>query len=775
MIRRLLFGLSLLAAAPLAGVAQEARESEPWPTAAEYLGFTPGADRRLANWDEISGFLDLLGSSSARVRVDTIGRSTLDRPIQLLTISDPDNLARLDELREVQRRLSDPRLVDADSTRDRLVREARAIVLITTAIHPTEVGSSQLPLRLAPLLAASTEPWVEDVLRETIILMVPAVNPDGVQRVVNWYRRNLGMPWEGMPPPFLYHHYVGHDLNRDWYAQTQLETKAVVRGALAPWRPHVVHDIHQQEIRGARFFVPPWTDPIDPNVDPLLVAATNSLGSRIAWDLNRQGKTGVVVGEKFDAWMPGRAYSLYHGGVRILSETASARMATPVAVPFETLSGSRDFDPRVRSARHQNPWPGGTWRLDDILDYMESGALSLLRAVADDREGWIRNAVAVAERAVAGWPGWPEAWVIRADDPDADGFRELTRMLVAGEVEVGRATEPFRAGGRDFPDGTLVVDMHQPTAAFAQTLLESKPYPAEFRLDGRLEEPYDVTAYSLPLLLGVEAMPVYEDVLVPTRPVLDPPPARRLVDGLSGAVDVMVGLYQPWVPSAREGWTRWVLETHAVPHRTLRNERIRRGNLIAEYTAIVLPGVTRDVLEHGFGRHPMPEEFSGGLGDAGARALREFVLDGGVLVAEDEGAEYALEILGLPVSNAVRGLGRSTFYAPGVLVGLAPDGARPSGRAAWLDGGVVFRVDEPGFADRVSVLARYASEPTVRSGLLIGADRVAGEPAALEIEVGDGKLVLFGFRPTYRGQAVSTFPFLFDALRAPPREALADD
>jgi hypothetical protein len=749
------------------------------PSATEYLGFTPGADRELANWDQISGYLDLLGRSSARVRVDTIGRSTLDRPIQLLTISDPANLNRLDELREIQRLLSDPRLVASDSTRDRLVREGRVVVLITTATHPNEVGSSQLPLRLAPLLANSQEPWVLEILRETIVLMVPAVNPDGVQRVANWYVRNLGMPWEGMPPPFLHHHYVGHDLNRDWYAQTQLETQAVVDGVLAPWHPHVVHDIHQQEIGGARYFVPPWTDPIDPNVDPLLISATNSLGSRIAWDLNRAGKKGVVVGAKFDAWMPGRAYPLYHGGVRILSETASARMATPVAVPFKTLSGTDEFDPRVRSARHQNPWTGGAWRLADVLDYMEAGALSLLRAAAADRERWIANAVAVARRAVEGWPEWPEAWLVPGNGDDSDGYRELVRILVAGEVDVGRATEYFRAGGVEYAPGTLVVDMHQPAAAFAQTLLETKPYPAIVEAHG-VKKPYDVTAFSLPLLLGVEATPVDEPITVPTRPVRDPPRALRFVEDISGTTDVMVGLYQPWVPSPEEGWMRWVLEIYAVPHRTLHNEQIRRGDLIDEYTAILIPAVSRDVLERGFGRSPMPEQYSGGLGSSGARALRDFVIAGGTLVAVDEAAEYALDIMDVPVSNAVGRLSRASFFAPGVLVGLdlEPAGSRIRGAkttAAWLDGGVAFQLDDPTYESSFTVIARYAEQPTVLSGLLVGADRIAGQPAEVELAVGDGRLVLFGFRPTYRGHSVATFPFLFDALRRPDVGRLADD
>ncbi len=166
-----------------------------------------------------------------------------------------------------------------------------------------------------------------------------------------WYRQQLGTPFEGSAPPVLYHPYVGHDNNRDWYTFTQVETRATVRALYHRWHPQIVHDVHQMGARGARLFVPPYTDPWEPNVDPALTAAVSALGSHVAARLLTEGRTGIVTGALFDAWTPARAYAHSHGGVRILSETASARIASPLEVRSEELEGrASEYDPRRASA-----------------------------------------------------------------------------------------------------------------------------------------------------------------------------------------------------------------------------------------------------------------------------------------------------------------------------------------------------------------------------------------------------------------------------------------
>lgn len=768
-------GALALTPAPL--TAQEA--TVPPDTPETYLGFRPGDDRKLADWDQITGYLSELAGQSERVRIDTLGRSTLDRPLVMLTVSDPANLERLDEYRAIQARLADPRQITDPDDEEALVRSGRLVVLITSAIHADEVGGTLLPLRLAYRLATSREPSVQTVLREAIVLIVPSLNPDGVDAVTEWYRGTIDMPWEGVSPPFLSHHYLGHDINRDWYTLSQRETRTLVERVYNVWHPQIVHDIHQQRPDGSRYFVPPWIDPIDPNVDPLLVSATNALGSAIAWRLQREGRAGVVVHATYDAWSPSRFYAHYHGAVRILSETASARMATPVYLRPEDLTGDDGYDPTAPSWNQPAPWPGGRWDLGDVLDYMEAGAMALLETSARDRERWLKDFVSVGRRSVRGWERWPDAWIIPSSQRNAAGIAELLRILRTGLVEIGRARGPVTLADRTLEGGAWVIDMHQPYAAYAQTLLERQVYPGRFAHEGGPSmEPYDVTAHTLPLLLGVEAIPVRGSVRADTMGVQDPPaPPAHGIEGLSGSSAVLVGLYQPYRAEPDEGWTRWLFDRYAVPYATLHNEEVIQGELGRRFTAIVLPSAAPDVLETGWNAGEIPPRFTGGLAGPAIQALRSFVEQGGTLVALNEASRFVIDALDLPVRDPLAPLERREFFAPGALVSLDVDttttvGAGSSARtAALVDGGFAFEWSAPNAG---VVVARYGSTPTLLSGWLVGEQHLAGRPALVEVPLGQGRVFLFGFRPQFRGHSLATLPLFFGTLiRAQPGGSVA--
>jgi hypothetical protein len=739
-----------------------------------HLGFHLGDDYQVVDWGQSTGYLEVLAEQSDRVRLDTIGRSTLDRPMVLLTITDTANQSRLAEIRSAQARLADPRRIEGLRQREELIRESRLVVLITSAIHPTEVGGSLVPLSLAYRLASTTDPALLKVLRECVILIVPSLNPDGVDMVAQWYRESLGMPWEGSVPPFLYHHYTGHDNNRDWYSLTQVETRNVVERVHNVWHPQIVHDIHEQGPHGSRYFVPPWTDPIEPNVDPLLTAATNSLGTAIAWELLRLGKRGVAVNEKYDAWSPARAYSHYHGGVRILSETASAELATPIEVlPTELHAADEDGSAAGPTWNNPAPWPGGQWALSDILDYMETGALALLRWAAGSREAWLGNFVSVGERAVEGWPDWPRAWIIPAGQGNEPGVAELTRILRTGQVEIDVAATDLTDGESIYPAGSLVVGMRQPYAAFVQMLLAPQAYPGELEHPGRSpREPYDVTAHNLPLFLGVRAeptnrMPQGELVRMEGMPT----PSPRHAEGVSGEPGLLVGLYQPWVPAADEGWTRWLFDGYEVPYATLRNQQVRQGQLTRRFTSIVIPSIEPKVLDEGWAPTSMPVEYTGGLGPAGVQALRAFVESGGTLVALGRSASWTADKLHLPVVDRLRDQPKDVFFAPGAQISLEVDSTRATGRsmpshtAAWIEGGAAF--DMPASSPAVSV-ATYGKRPRVLSGWVHGMSALAGASAIVEVPLGRGRVVLFGIDPQHRGITMATFPLLFNSLRRIP-------
>ncbi|HXH63472.1 MAG TPA: M14 family zinc carboxypeptidase, partial [Gemmatimonadales bacterium] len=294
------------------------------PTPKSVLGFEPGDDRKLPDWATLVRYFQALAKNSDRVQYHELGKTTLGAPFIAVVISSPQNLRHLDRYRALNARLADPRTIESNRQAQEALRDGKTIVLVTSGIHSTEVGGHLTPVVLAYRLATDTSAATREILDRTIVWLVPSLNPDGVTIVARWYAKTLGTPAEGSEPPELYHHYAGHDDNRDWYAFTQVETQLVVDSIYDVWHPQIVHDIHQQGRSGARIFLPPYLDPVEPNVDPLLIDGVNALGSDIAWALAGQGKTGISINALYDAWTPARAFAHYHGAVRILSETASA-------------------------------------------------------------------------------------------------------------------------------------------------------------------------------------------------------------------------------------------------------------------------------------------------------------------------------------------------------------------------------------------------------------------------------------------------------------------
>ena len=271
-----------------------------------------GADRSLAGWPQIVQYLRLIETQTDRLMVTEIGRTTEDHPFLLCTISSPENLGRLEDYRQYQQTLSDPRMLEDDGA-SHAIGEARAVVTITCSIHATEVGATQMSLELAYLLASSDEPRVRSILENVILLLIPSLNPDGLIRVKDWYDASLGTHFEGSIPPYLYHKYAGHDNNRDWFMFTQRETRLVVDHIHNAWRPHITFDLHQTRSDGMRMILPPLIDPVGPNVDPVLQSELSVLGTHMAAQLTAEGKAGVAVNVVYDSYSPSRSYPHYHG------------------------------------------------------------------------------------------------------------------------------------------------------------------------------------------------------------------------------------------------------------------------------------------------------------------------------------------------------------------------------------------------------------------------------------------------------------------------------
>jgi len=242
------------------------------PQPKDILGFTPGDDRKLASWAKIIEFYQKLDAASDRVKFEEIGKSTMGAPFVYATISSSENLKNLEKYRQINAKLADPRTFKSnDAEAKRLIAEGKTIVLITCGVHSDEVGSTLSSMLIAYKLATANDPETRKILDNTIVLLVPSLNPDGVDIVNNWYQKTLGTKFEGTSPPELYNKYVGHDDNRDWYAFTQIETQLTVDKIHNVWHPQIVNDIHQQGEFGSRLFLPPYMAPVEPNVPKQIV------------------------------------------------------------------------------------------------------------------------------------------------------------------------------------------------------------------------------------------------------------------------------------------------------------------------------------------------------------------------------------------------------------------------------------------------------------------------------------------------------------------------
>jgi hypothetical protein len=480
------------------------------PTPEAFLGFRVGADRKLADYSQMVRYLDALDQGSDRLTMVRLGKTTLGKDMVMAVISSAANLSQTDRYRAIARRLADPRgLSPAES--EKLVAEGKVILLVTCGIHASEIGSTQMEMEWAHMLATSDDPKIRRWLDDVILLLVPSLNPDGTDMIVDYYRRYVGTEWEGGRLPWLYHHYAGHDNNRDWYMLTLPETRLVNAVLHHDWFPQVFLDEHQMGNNGPRIFVPPYADPGTPLVHPLQWRLNDLIGTAMSLRLEQSRKSGVIYAYSFDAYWPGgtKNTACLKNVVGLLTEVASARIATPVFVDPNELAGGRKGLPDYRPQMNfPNPWPGGWWRLRDVVDYELIAGNSLLETCSSYREEILRAGYDMAKDAVTRGGGEaPFAYCIPPVQHDAVAAAEMVDLLREHGLEAKRATAEFRtADGRVFPAGTVVFLAAQPYRPFLVEMMERQRYP-EVRVGTESKEifkPYDVTAWTLPLLMGVE-------------------------------------------------------------------------------------------------------------------------------------------------------------------------------------------------------------------------------------------------------------------------------
>ena len=842
----------------------------------EALGFQVGSDYQVAGWQTVSDYMRHVAANSDRILLEELGKTTEGNDFLMLLISAPENLENLSHYQQIQRRLALPNIStkeDSTSELDALAEEGKSVVLINCNLHSTEIASSQMSMELAHQFAITENPQIKEILEDVIILLIPSANPDGLNIVVDWYNRTVGTPYEGSEIPWLYHKYTGHDNNRDWFMLTQIETQILTRVLYEEWFPEVVYDVHEMSYRGPRFVIPPYFEPVNPNIPPLLQRTLSLIGAQLAFDLTSDGFTGVLSSAVYDTWWHGgfRTVPYRHNMVGILTEAARVEIATPIFQPHHTLKGyRRGLDKYTLRTNFPEPWPGGWWRLRDIVEYEKAAALSILSFAAEHRVTLKTNFYKMGLNAIAkGKDEPPRAFLIPTQQRDIYTTLKMLDILRRGGVEIHQANATFIADGVEYPAETYVVSMSQPFRAHAKDLLEVQRYP-ERRLspESPPERPYDIAGWTLPLQMGVRTIAVVQPFEADLRKLstlsqeegtltgaseptgylfenrtnteaialnrlfkarladnspkytlhsaqrdvelggktfppgtilirtAEPPlQQREEIQALASEFGIHIhadasidedtisrkfsrvnaprlGLYKPWTANMDEGWTRWVLDTHEFDYNNLTNAEMRAGDLATRYDAIILPDLGASGILNGHSTGKLPLEYVGGIGTEGLANLRTFVEDGGTLICLNRASELPLKYFGVGEKGIVNVVEKENqpkgdaFFCPGSLLRVRIDTKHPIGHglnpemAIFFKSGPVFEAGRGGG----NVVATYPEFNPLMSGWLEGEKRIRQKAALLEVVLGDGSVILFGFKPQHRGQSYGSFKLLFNTI-----------
>jgi hypothetical protein len=761
------------------------------PSPESVLGYKPGADFHLTTYDESLAYFQKLDAASDHLKLVNVGKTTQGRDWYIALISTPQNLAQLDKYKEIARKLALVKGLD-DTQARQLAREGKAIVHIDGGLHSTEVAGQEHTMQLAyNLVSKPNDPETTRILNEVIFVLWFSLNPDGQNMVAKWYRQNLGTAYEVSPMPWLYQEYVGHDNNRDGYMNNMIESR-VINKVMQEYWPQVMYNHHQVAPFPSRIWIPPFAEPISTQVHPLMWRWVNVFGTSMATYLDQHEMPGAMHRGRFDDWYPGFIdhVNSFRNTISFLTETALYRYATPRYYTIDEFPKEKqDLRPEVF---YSSPWKGGWWRLKDAVDYMMGASMSVLVTASKNREELLFNRYQAGRDTISRYAKEPPyAYVIPNEQRDLPTAAILVEKLVLAGIEVHEATDPLKLNGMDYKPGSWVISMDQPFARLAHELFDIQKYPE------LPEGPYDVTGWTLPMQMGVEAhavmIPLDASLRGKTRRLNGAPQVNVPVTRNQNAAfktineafatntkpDAKLGpfpakapriaVYRPWVASIDEGWTRWVLDQHKFAYTNLYNADVQAGHLKDRFDVLVIADMsTRNIME---GHQPGTIEgrYAGGIGQTGLDAIRDFVNAGGTLVAMNNASQFAIEKLNLPVTNVLAGLRAAEFNSPGALLRVElSDPAHPlvAGLAKEVD--VMFERG-PAFETKAGfkgkILASYPREANpLRSGYLLHPERIQGKGALVDVQMGSGHVVLIGFRSQWRGQPHGTFKFLLNAM-----------
>jgi hypothetical protein len=507
MLRRLMVSGVLAAALALTAITALTAQT-PVPTPESVIGFAPCSDYKLATYEVIADYFRKLDAASDRMQLFEVGKTAEGRTQILTVISSEANLRDLSKYKQIARMLALNRDENnrplSDERARQLAREGKAVIWIDFGLHATEVAHSQTAPWMAWKAVTEETEEMKEIRDKVIFVLVPNLNPDGGTLVANWYTKNLGKPWE-MQLPELYQKYVGHDNNRDWFMFNQPESKNIAKQLYEEYFPQIVYNQHQTAPFPARIFVPPFEDPSNFNIPPLVMRGINTVGDAITRRLDQEGKVGAISRVNFDTWWNGgmRTAPYFHNMVGILTETAHATATPadydPARFPKRFSNGESTLEP---STYYPSPYKGGHWVFKNSCEYMITGSMAVLDIGAKRRQEWLYDIYQMARDAMKA--GANETYVIPAEQWDPQAAVRMVNVLRIGGVDIERATASFSANGKQYAAGSFLIRGAQAWSPYVRDLLNPQVYP-DRRLfpDGPPEPPYDISGWTLNMQMGV--------------------------------------------------------------------------------------------------------------------------------------------------------------------------------------------------------------------------------------------------------------------------------
>ncbi|HVP00885.1 MAG TPA: M14 metallopeptidase family protein [Bryobacteraceae bacterium] len=515
-------------------------------TPSQFFGFQLGADGKMARWDKIVEYYSVLEKESGgKMKVTNMGPSTMGNPFLMVVITSPANHAKLEHLRQVNLQISDSRGL-AEAQVKGLVAEGKVFCVQSMSLHASEIGGSQMAPELAYDLISRNDEETKRILENVVFIEVPSFNPDGQIMVTDWYRESVGKAWEGTSTPWLYHKYVGHDNNRDAFMTQQVESKYMAKLLFTDWRPESYVDHHHMGSYGARIYLPPYAEPVRPYADPLTWRELSWYGAHMAYKEEEGGMSGVFNMGEYSGWGHFGFHWItpFHNIAGMLTESASAKMASPLYIHPEQLQGNvRNLPKYEEETVFPDPWPGGWWRLRDIVERQKISAWAVLDISARNRETVLWNAYLKGKRQTErGAAGKPYAYIVSANQHDpltADLM--IDKLLVQG-IEIHQTTKPFSAStGVDYPAGSFVISLAQPKMGLIKNLLGRTFFPDNYWTrngDGTPIRPYDMSTDTMDEFMGVRTDALDEPVNVAEMKKLTGPvsAAGKVSEGSVGSV-----------------------------------------------------------------------------------------------------------------------------------------------------------------------------------------------------------------------------------------------